>query len=301
MKYNSCGRKIVIVFYIVAYNTLLRLMKTNLKQGRMVAELRKIIGKSQSQFAAMLGVSKDTIISVENGRNQLSKKLEARIFYATGASFRETEGFDGLKGYTREEFDKFREYVFQTDEETARDSFDKVKFWIEIVLRAAGQPGLAGNRDRLPAVCFSLAEWLNEARVNFKLGPEIDKLLEEESRFIQRDCEYVGVLKVDDEQAREFAETIGVDYKDFKKELSQHRDSDLVMVKYECFRAWSPWSNNRTGKPKTPKLMQKPKYWFKRLPDAFVVNHGRPITASELAKLDSVKRVSRPKKQSSQS
>ena len=60
-------------------------MKTRKDSGRLVAQIRKIIGKSQSQFAALVGVSKHTIISVENGRNELSKNLTRRIYIATGA------------------------------------------------------------------------------------------------------------------------------------------------------------------------------------------------------------------------
>src|SRR5664279_3551381 len=60
-------------------------MNTRKHSGRLVAQLRKTIGKSQAQFAAMIGVSKHTIISVENARNKLSKKLARRIQMATGA------------------------------------------------------------------------------------------------------------------------------------------------------------------------------------------------------------------------
>src|ERR1035441_8280186 len=61
-------------------------MKRTKNPGQLVAKLRKVIGKSQTQFAAMIGVSKHTIISVENGRiKQLSKDLARRIQIATGA------------------------------------------------------------------------------------------------------------------------------------------------------------------------------------------------------------------------
>jgi DNA-binding XRE family transcriptional regulator len=60
-------------------------MKSTKGAGHLVSELRKVIGKSQTQFAAMIGMSKDTVISVENERNRLSRNLAKRIEIATGA------------------------------------------------------------------------------------------------------------------------------------------------------------------------------------------------------------------------
>jgi transcriptional regulator with XRE-family HTH domain len=273
-------------------------MKKTLHTGRLVAELRHIIGKSQSRFATMVGVSIHTIISVENGRIHLSKKLVRRILTATGAVLpnRAKDKILTLTGtiFTKKSFEGWL-FMFRNFETVAKGRFDEVKYWIELAFRAAAKPGAAGNRNRLPLVFMSLVDWLDETHKNFKLGPEIDEILENETRHVQRDCEFVGTLKVDDSQAKEFAAVIGMDYKEFKKELDKHRDSDLIMLKYECFRAWNPWSrfprNFRKGRPKTPKLMQKPKYWFKRLPNEFVVEHDQPITTREIAKLENVKRI----------
>src|ERR1039457_1366000 len=61
-------------------------MRTTSLNGQKIAESRHSTGMSQARFAAMLGVSKDTIISVENGRNRLSASLARRLRFATGGN-----------------------------------------------------------------------------------------------------------------------------------------------------------------------------------------------------------------------
>ena len=49
-----------------------------------VRELRKIIGLTQAEFAEMIGVSKDAVVSWELGRNKISATVARRIGLATG-------------------------------------------------------------------------------------------------------------------------------------------------------------------------------------------------------------------------
>ena len=51
-----------------------------------IARLRRTLGKTQGDFADLLGVSRNTITSVETGRLKLSDKLARRISEETGAS-----------------------------------------------------------------------------------------------------------------------------------------------------------------------------------------------------------------------
>ena len=53
-------------------------------------KLRYVLGKSQEQFAAMIGVSVDTIRSIETGRARLTEKVDTKIRLATGATFFES-------------------------------------------------------------------------------------------------------------------------------------------------------------------------------------------------------------------
>jgi DNA-binding XRE family transcriptional regulator len=97
-----------------------------------VAKLREILGKTQAQFAVMLGVSRDTIVSVENGRNRLRPGLAARIHIATGVNqvnLLENTGVlmtgdqdpygRGISEYTRESFEEWRNNVFYEGDDPA--------------------------------------------------------------------------------------------------------------------------------------------------------------------------------------
>ena len=164
-------------------------MQTKTADAKGMIFLRKLIKKSQSQFAAMIGVSIHTIISVENGRNQLSENLARRIEIATGADLRRRHkdrvAAVGGGTFSKNAFDDWR-MRFSSDRHNAEGRFNDVKYWIELVLKAAARPGKAGNRDRLPAVYMALTDWLAETRKTFKLEQEIDEVLEEEPHEIIR-------------------------------------------------------------------------------------------------------------------
>jgi DNA-binding XRE family transcriptional regulator len=172
-------------------------MKNITPAGCAVRELRWIIGKTQAQFASMIGVSLDTVGSVEIGRNGVSTKLATQIHIATGADaeallqgslvesarsrIKRKAGrsvavpFD----YTKKSFEHWRSSNFQTSEANGLARFNGMKGWIKLVFLAAGRPGRAGNKDRLPGVWLSLVEWLEATRETFKLAPEIDAILKE--------------------------------------------------------------------------------------------------------------------------
>jgi transcriptional regulator with XRE-family HTH domain len=57
-------------------------MKT--KPNQAIREVRKIIGRTQGEFAAMIGASKDAVASWEPSRNKLSPQFARRIALATG-------------------------------------------------------------------------------------------------------------------------------------------------------------------------------------------------------------------------
>src|SRR6476646_2356488 len=54
------------------------------KSTNPIRELRKIIGRTQAEFATMIGASKDAVASWETERNQLSRQFAKRIEFATG-------------------------------------------------------------------------------------------------------------------------------------------------------------------------------------------------------------------------
>jgi transcriptional regulator with XRE-family HTH domain len=266
--YNSNRFQIVIALLCVSYNSREIMMKTKKQAGRLLADFRKAIGKSQTQFAAMLGVSKHTIISVENDRNRLSPKLAHRIRIATGAPIGSESDLDLLEWWVREKrFDTWRQ-KFKSDEASAQARFEDLSCWIRLVFRAAARSGVAGIRDRLPAVYLSMQEWLEETRTTFKLEPEIDSILEEETRHLEAGYWTDAQLKKDGELAKWIAGQLGITgaklWQGFKKH-KKGRNIVILYAKLEARDSWDPEAGEFPPKPtecKVKKLSSQQKYWF---------------------------------------
>jgi DNA-binding XRE family transcriptional regulator len=254
-------------------------MENLLPLPRMLADFRRRIGKSQSQFAATIGVSKHTIISLENGRNQLSPKLAKLIRVATGLCVvsPKEENYEHfgqnqhITRYTREDFDRWRA-KFKSDDKTAQERFDDLKNWILLVFKAAARSGVAGNRDRLPAVYMSLVNWLEETRTTFKLEKETDDLLEDATRRIIKDHCPLEELHSQRDAADRLANYLGIKRKDlFKgfKTVKAPRDNICIFVELEARCVWDPAADGseiETVLCKKTKLSPHPKYWFGELP-----------------------------------
>ncbi len=224
-----------------------------------VAKLRKIIGKSQTQFASMVGVTKHTIISVENERNQLSRNLAKRIEIATGANL-----LDGkAESYTRADFDYWREKYSQTNKAAALKQFEDMKVWLRVVFLAAAKSGRAGNRDRLPAVSLSLAEWLNEAREKFKLEDEIEDVLDDETRDISTSGRPISSLLEEPEQSKKDLAEYDISFDQIRKELKKNTKDGFLIIQDEVRRVWTPgtFSHSVPGRPRT--LIPKARVWIK--------------------------------------
>jgi len=156
-----------------------------------VRELRRIIGRTQAEFAMMVGASKDAVVSWELARNQLSPQFAKRIEFATGVDARSLlrkgrlmgRGFAGhLAPYTRELFDKHtRTRVGRSDEVNARGHAKNCNEALELLFVAAAQP-LRGEKYRLPGVVQSFIEWCEATRKDFKLEKEIDAQLGQRPR-----------------------------------------------------------------------------------------------------------------------
>jgi DNA-binding XRE family transcriptional regulator len=216
-------------------------MRTRKHSGQLVAQLRKTIGKSQSQFAAMIGVSKHTIISVENGRNQLSENLARRIHEATGAHLRsdDPENLGWNRKYTADEFNQWRGKFYPSSEAAARKQFDESKMWLKVIFLAAAKSGLAGNRDRLPAVRISFIEWLEETRKNFKLEDEIEDILPEETREVSREGIDISWCLKNPKEAKEKLAEHSINFNAFKKQVAQRSRNTWLIVEDEYRAVWS--------------------------------------------------------------
>ena len=252
-------------------------MDAGKNNGQIVAELRKTIGKSQTQFAAMIGVSKHTIISVENGRNQLSEKLARRIGIATGADVltdrqRQVAALGGRR-FSKKTFEDWRTR-FSSEDHNAQARFDEIKFWIALVLKAAAKPGVAGIRDRLPSVYLSLIDWLNDTRKTFKLEQEIDTILEDEAHEIVDISIAYEDLATDAQMARDVARVLDTTPEKLLRKFKQHARGvkrgglAFLHVRAECRRAWDPLNDRAIGGfdlPKVRKMLPKAEYQFHKL------------------------------------
>lgn len=241
-------------------------MKNREHPGRLVAQLRHTIGKSQSQFAAMIGASKHTIISLENRRNGLSRNLAKRIEIATGANllggklespFKESD-------YTPDDFKRWRDKFSQTNRAAALKQFDEMKTWLKVLFLAAGKSGRAGNRDRLPAVSLSLAEWLNEARQKFKLVDEIERVLEDEERFLMTWSHSISTLLENPDRSKKELAEHGIDFNKIKKVLKKNATDGFLFIQDEYRDTWSPGRSSYEILCRPRKLIPEAKCWIKK-------------------------------------
>jgi DNA-binding XRE family transcriptional regulator len=242
-------------------------MKMQKHAGHSVAELRKIIGKSQSQFATMIGVSKHSIISVENGRTkELSKNLTKLIQIATGAELANGRFESPFKvaDYTRDDFDRWRQKYGRTDKATALKQFNEMKTWVKILFLAAAKSGRAGNRDRLPAVCLSLGEWLDEARVNFKLQDEIEDLLDDETRTVRTGAHVILALLEDPKRSQKDLAEHDIDFSKIKRELKRQATDGYLFIQDEYRSTWGPGRDTYKEVNKPRILLPHARYWIKK-------------------------------------
>ncbi len=158
-----------------------------------IRALRKIIGQTQAEFAAMIGVSKDAVVSWETGRNQVSATWARRMALATGVDGRYlrlgvsvpiSQAADGHI-YTAEDFARHRQSEWaRTDEEAVRRWLEQCGDTMEILLLAAAQPGGDQPRPQLPGVLDAFMQWAEAVRADFQLGPQIDAQLAARQRKV---------------------------------------------------------------------------------------------------------------------
>lgn len=237
-------------------------MKTREHPGRVLAELRKITGKSQSQFATMIGVSKDTIISVENGRNQLSENLANRIFWSTGVQIDRDTTLNQFRKrkFTPEKFNLWRLKTLPSSEAAALSCFEEMSPFLKALLLAAAKPGRAGNRDRFPALRVALSEWLIEMANKFKLHDELVTVLADATRHIGRQAFAISFLREDPNQARRELTQHGIDLNILEKLIRDRPSADWLIIEDEFERAWDP-AGGTSFPVETRKLIPKPKLW----------------------------------------
>jgi transcriptional regulator with XRE-family HTH domain len=224
-------------------------MKTNGNQA--MRELRKIIQRTQGEFALMIGASKDAVASWEIGRNPLSAQYARRISLATGAeekALRRGRGplrsyvpFQGRVPFTAETFARHRStYWGRSDEGAAREHLRHCADALGLVLLAAGQSGRGKIRHRLPGVLDSFIQWCERTREDFALGREIEALLAKRKfkvSITHRYGEWRRMQKEDPTACK------AMGFKDDKR----RSDGETLKLTREFVPPWAPGRSMRGG------------------------------------------------------
>jgi transcriptional regulator with XRE-family HTH domain len=229
-------------------------MKT--KPNESIRELRKIIGRTQGEFAAMIGASKDSVASWETGRNRLSPQFARRISLVTGADEKPLlrgkgkltaeQPFERSKPYTAEEFERHRKNHWgRTDEEAAQGHLEHCADTLELILMAAARPGRGKVKYRLPGVLDSFNQWCERTREDFKLEGQIKEQLEARRFPYTFTCSY-GSLR---EMLREDPSLKGMGFKDDK----QKKAEEMMSLELTALPGWCP---GRSMKAPTPMITE---------------------------------------------
>ena len=178
--------------YYIPYNTR-SLMNENLKK------LRQELGRTQAEFAATVGVSKDAVASWETGRNRLSAGMARRIALATGVDARTLQGSGPLemrgdgkrRRFTREEYERHQARFWGPDAEASVPrQVQRCCDALGLLFTAAARTGEGGGAARLAAILDSFAQWCDRARADFQLERGIDAQLAERKQPLKLNLSY---------------------------------------------------------------------------------------------------------------
>lgn len=223
-----------------------------------IRELRKIIGRTQAEFAAMIGASKDTVVSWETGRNKLSPTFARRIAFATGVDedclrlnlgtlFFTESPVANPEVYTAETFERYQQTIRgRSDATGARHHLKHCQDALELLFMAATQAGGGKLRYRLPAVLDAFIQWCDQTRADFKLGQPIDEALRQrpfKAGITQTYHEWRAMLK-QDPAALKSAGFI---------DDSQKRDDETLTLELELVPGWAP---GRSMQPPRPAVLE---------------------------------------------
>lgn len=209
-------------------------MKT--KRNEAIAALRQVIERTQTEFAAMIGATRDAVVSWECGRNRLSREYAYRIEMATGCAadcvLRGRATLMDVFGrpYTRADYDDWRKRIEPSDAATARRYTTRAADSIGLLLEAAAQPGRGRVKDRLPGLWTGFVQWARDAAQDFKLGPELDAILSRR-RIRQSVTITYGDARQMDLRARKLWA-----FKDDRRKP----DSASITLTMETHPAWNP-------------------------------------------------------------
>jgi transcriptional regulator with XRE-family HTH domain len=159
------------------------------RKNDTLRQLRRILAQSQSEFAQMIGATRDTVASWENGRNRLTRDAAQRIMYATGAwphsLLNGPPILDcNLEPYKPESLAAWKREGKYCSVSAADALYGQSADALWLVFTAAARPGPGKLKHQFPALWWSFTEWLKQVAREFKLHDRIDALLKD--RFEER-------------------------------------------------------------------------------------------------------------------
>lgn len=227
-----------------------------LQPNEAIRALRKIIGLTQAEFAVLLGVSKDAVVSWETGRNELSATFARRIALVTGVDGRTlrlgvsvplSQAADGHV-FTKEDYERHQRMEWSGTEEAHAERLARCQDTLELLFRAAARVDGDPPRQRLPGVLDSFLQWCEQAREDFKLGPAIDEQL------AQRRFRAGMTQEYRDWRAMALGNPEGLKAAGFQDDPSRGNKEEL-RLKLELVPGWAP---GRNMKPPQPAIMLLP-------------------------------------------
>ena len=139
--------------------------------------LRKMLRKSQTQFAALLGCSRETVISVENRRNGISEAMTALIKEASGAKLKRNGKICFCLTDHPYELKHYEMWCERYNALNWKGLAKHCNDWLTMMFEAAALPGFAGKNSP-SALHESFMLWAERATNELKLGAELDRLLQ---------------------------------------------------------------------------------------------------------------------------
>lgn len=224
-----------------------------------VRSLRKIIGMTQAEFAEMIGVSKDAVVSWELGRNKISATFARRIGLATGVDGKALylgvsvpiSSDRDAHVYTAADFEKHQQTEWgRSDEASARRHLEHCVDTIELLLLAAVPPAGERKRQRLPGLMDSFMQWCESAREDFKLGTQID------GQLARRPFK-AGITQTwRDWRAMERTDPAALRATGFVGDPSKG-DQEELRRELNCVPGWAPGRSMKPPKPAVMKAVQE--------------------------------------------
>jgi transcriptional regulator with XRE-family HTH domain len=232
-------------------------MKT-IQRNEAVRALRKVIGLTQAEFALLIGVSKDAVVSWETGRNELSETFARRIALATGVDGRAlrqgisvpfSTAEDGHI-YTKADYDRHQQTELGMSKDAEAKRLEYCLDTLQLLFEAAARASEDKRGQRWPGLMDSFRQWGESARVDFDLGPELDGLLAKRRFRAGMTQEYRDWRAM----ARGNAE--GLAAAGFKDDASKG-DKEELRLELELVPEWAPGQSMKPPRPARMKMARR--------------------------------------------